>query len=129
MASRNGINVSSIPFEQRHHPCHWRRGKRERLTATDRLVCAVCGAFLGFALWTVGYLIVVSGTMKAAARQAPAAKGAVGPFAMLPPFWWGSSVALGFGLFGAAAGAERMMDGFEKVLRVEGEVARAVNRS
>jgi hypothetical protein len=129
MAARNGVNVSSIRFEQRNHPLDRRRTKRERLTATDRLVCAVCGTFLGFALWTFGYLIFVSGTMKATARQAPAVKGPADPFEKLPPFWWGGSAALGFGLFGAAVGAERMMDGFQRVLRVEGEVARAVNRS
>jgi hypothetical protein len=53
----------------------------------------------------------------------------VDPLAKLPPFWWGGSVALGFAVFGAIVGAERMMDGFEKVLGVEGEFARAVNRS
>jgi hypothetical protein len=129
MPARNGVNISSIPFEQRYQPPDPRRKKRERLTATDRLVCAVCGAFLGFVLWTFGYLILVSGTMKAVARQAPAAKGPVDPLERLPAFWWGGSVALGFALFGAVVGAERMMDGFDKVLRVEGEVARAVNRS
>ena len=129
MAARNGINVSSIPFERRYRPPDPRRRKRERLSVTDRLVCAVCGALLGIVLWTSGYLILVSGTMKAAARQPPPAKGSVDPWDRLPPFWWGGSVALGFALFGAVVGAERMMDGFEKVLRVEGEVANAVNRS
>jgi hypothetical protein len=129
MAARNGINVSSIPFERRYQPPDPRRRRRERLTATDRLVCAVCGAFLGFVLWTFGYLILVSGAMKAAARQAPPAQGPVDPLAKLPPFWWGGPAALGFALFGAVVGAERMMDGFEKALRAEGAVARAVNRS
>lgn len=129
MAARNGINVSSIPFEQRYQPPDPRRRKRERLTAMDRFVCAVAGAFLGFLLWIVAYLILVSGAMKAAARQPPAVNGPVDPFERLPPFWWGSSVALGFGLFGAVVGAERMLDGFEKVLRMEGEAARAVNHT
>ena len=129
MAARNGINVSCIPFEQRYRPPGPSRRKRERLTVMDRLVCAVCGAFLGIVLWTCGYLILVSGTMKAAARQATPAKGWVDPWDKLPPFWWGSSVALGFALFGAVVGAERLMDGFEKALRVEGKVADAVSRS
>jgi hypothetical protein len=129
MAARNAVNVSSIPFEQRSLPPDRRRRTRERLTVTDRLVCAVCGILLGFALWTFGYLILVSGTMKAAVIQVPATKGQVELFEKLPPFWWGGPVALGFGLFGAAVGAERMMDGFERVIGVEGAVARAVNRS
>jgi hypothetical protein len=129
MAVKNGINVSSIPFEQRYQRPDPRRRKRERMTTTDRMVCAAFGALLGFVLWTVGYFILVCGAMKAAARQAPAAKAPVDPLERLPPFWWGGSIALGFSLFGAVVGAERMTDGFEELLRAEGEIARAVNRS
>jgi hypothetical protein len=129
MGARNGTNISSVPFEQRYQPPDPKRRKRERLTTLDRLICAFFGAFLGFVLWTFSYVILVSGTMKAAARQAPAVKGPIDPLEMLPSYWWGGSVAVGFALFGAVVGAERMMDGFEKVLRVEGEFARAVNRS
>jgi|GEM_PF-6346264 len=125
MAARN---VSNIPFEQRFQSPNPRRRKHERLTVTDRLVCAACGAFLGFVIWTVAYLILFSVAIKVAGRQEPAAKVHFEPLEKLPPFWWGSSIALGFSLFGAIVGAERMMDGFEKVIRVEGEVARAVSR-
>lgn len=131
MAVKNGVSVSSIPFEKRYRPHDPRRRKRDPLTATDRLVCAVCGGFLGFVLWTFGYLILISGAMKASARQAAAAHGpaAVDPLDRLPPFWWGGPAALAFALFGTAVGPERMMDGFGRVLDLEGEVARAVNRS
>lgn len=129
MAIRNGTQVDGIPFEQRYQPPGPRRRKHERLTASDRLVCAVLGAFLGFVLWTVGYVIVAYGFLKAAARQDPAVKGPIDPLAGLPPFWWGCPVAAGFALFGAAVGAERLMDRFEKVFEVEGEAARAVDRA
>ncbi len=129
MAARNGINVNNLPFEQRYRTPDPRRKKRESLTAVDRLVCAVCGAFLGSVLWTFGYLMLVSGAMKASARQAPAAKARVDPIDRLPPFWWGGSAAVGFALLGSVVGAERMMDGFDRLLRVELEIGRAVNRS
>jgi hypothetical protein len=129
MAARNGININSIPFEQRYQPPDPKRRKRERLTPIDRLICAFFGAILGFMLWTYGYVILVSKTMKVAARQAHAAKGPIDPLERLPSFWWGGSVATGFALFGAVVGAERMMDGFGKAVRVSAEIARAVNRS
>lgn len=65
---------------------------------------------------------------KAAVRQ-PAAGAVVDPFAILPAFSWGGLVMAGFAIFGAVVGAERMMDAFEMVIRVEGEVAKHVNRS
>lgn len=129
MAVRNGVSVSSIPFEQRYRPPDPRRRRRERLTARDRLECAACGAFLGFLLWTLAYLILVGAAFKAGARLDPKAEVQVDPMDRLPPFWWGGPVLLGFAVFGSAVGAERMMDGFERVLRVECEVAKAVNRS
>ncbi|QEH32720.1 hypothetical protein OJF2_11990 [Aquisphaera giovannonii] len=145
MAVKNGISISSIPFEQRDLPPDPRKRKREPMTAVDRLVCLIIGGFLGFAIWTIAYVILISGAMKASARHHPTittspdqgilAQGAVevprdlDPFDRLPPFWWGSSVALAFGLFGAVVGGERMVDAFERIVRVEGEVARAVNRA
>lgn len=128
MASRNGINVNSIPFEQRC-PRRPRRRNREKLTLTDRFVCAFCGAFLGLLLWTFGYLFLVSAALKASARQPANAQAAVDPIGRLPSFWWGWTVIAGFSLFGASVGPEPMMDGFVNVLRVETEVGRAVSRS
>lgn len=101
------------------------------MTVTDRLVCAVCGGFLGFVLWTFGYLILVSMAMKASARQPPPAQGKVvmDPFDRLPPFWWGASASLSFAVFGSVVGAERMMDCFAWGMDWEGKIAQAVNRS
>jgi len=123
------MNVSSVPFEERYRPPNSRRRKRERLTAVDRLVCGVCGAFLGLVLWTIAYSILLAASLKASTRHAPSVAEAVNPLDRLPPFSWCGPVMLGFALFSAVVGAERMMDGFEKVVRIEGEVARAVNRS
>jgi hypothetical protein len=47
----------------------------------------------------------------------------------LPSFAWVWVPVLAFALLGAVAGAELMLDGFDRVLRVEDEAARAVNRS
>jgi len=63
------------------------------------------------------------GIMRAAARH-PAPGQVVDPIALLPPFGWVGLVSLGFALFGAVVGAERMRDAFEGVLNVEGEIAR-----
>ena len=35
----------------------------------------------------------------------------------LPSLWWGALIALGFGVYGAAAGPEDMMDGFGLIFR------------
>jgi hypothetical protein len=129
LAVRNGISVSSIPFEQRYLPPAPRRRRAEKLTATDRLVCAICGAFLGFVLWVGGYLILVSAALKGAARHGVPDQMTADPFGFLPPFWWGVFVALAFALFGAIVGAERMMDGFGNAVQAEGKVAEALNRS
>jgi hypothetical protein len=134
MAQRNGITPSSIPFERRYRPPAKRR--REHLTATDRLVCAACGAFLGLAIWTFAYLIFMMLSLKvaakagqqaliAAASDPPVAVRPLDPDDLLPPFSWGGAVAAGFALFGA----ERMMDAFEKTVRVEGEIAGHINRA
>jgi hypothetical protein len=80
-------------------------------------------------LWAVGYVIVAYSLLKVAGRPAPAVNGPIDPLAGLPSFWWGCPVAAGFALFSAAMGAERMMDRFEKVLEVEGEAARVVDRA
>jgi uncharacterized membrane protein YeiH len=47
---------------------------------------------------------------------------------MLPAFSWVGLVIAAFAIFGAIVGAERMMDTFEKVVCVEGKVAKHVNR-
>jgi hypothetical protein len=144
MATKNGVGVSKTPFEQRYRPPDPRRRRREVLTWGDRLVCAICGGVLGLVLWTFAYLIliaivlkaVVSDPIPAAGPVAAAPAGAdvapavpVDPWTRLPAFSWGGTVAVAFALFGAVVGAERMLDGFEKVVRVEDEVARAVNES
>jgi hypothetical protein len=123
---------SSIPFEQRYVPPDPRRRKREPMTAADRLVCAICGGLLGLVIWSFFYWILLMGAMKASAKaniRDPAAAPAVDPFAMLPSFAWGGLVAACFGIYGTVVGAERMLDRFEKVIRIEGEVAKHVNRS
>ena len=94
----------------------------------DRFVCAVTGGFLGFVIWSFGYLIVLAALTKAAARQV-AAGPIINPFDKLPAFSWGGLVVAGFAVFGTVVGAERMMDAFEKVVRVEGKVAEHINRS
>jgi hypothetical protein len=114
---------SSIPFEQRYRPPDPRSRRRERLTRTDRVVCAITGGFLGFVLWTVGYLLMLLAFFKAAARQ-PAAVPPIDPFDWLPSYSWGFLAAAGFAAFGAVVGAERMMDGFVAVLGVEGMFAK-----
>jgi hypothetical protein len=119
---------STIPFEQRYRPPDPKRRRRERLTRVDRLVCAVAGGFLGFVIWSFGYTILLLIMMKAAARQL-AAGPVIDPFDKLPPFSWGCLVVMGFAIFGAVVGAERMMDAFEKVVHFEGKVAEHVNQS
>ena len=128
MAARNGININSLPFEQRCPPPDRRRKKRDKLTTKDRAVCAFCGAFLGLFLWVVAYVIFFMAVIRVVAKHAQDAEKMIDPVDLLPPFWWGSGVVLGFALFGAWVGAERMMDGFEAVLRAEGVAARAANR-
>jgi hypothetical protein len=49
MAARNGIHVSSVPFELRYRAPDPRR-RCERLTGTDRLSCAGFVALLGLVL-------------------------------------------------------------------------------
>jgi hypothetical protein len=139
MAMRNAVGVSRIPFEQRYRPPDPRRRRREKLTWGDRLVCAICGGILGLFVWMFAYLILIVAAMKATVRQpapvaAPVAAVAappapVDPFSRLPAFSWGGTVVVGFALFGAVAGAERMLDGFEKVVRVEDQAWQAVNES
>jgi hypothetical protein len=109
------------------------------LTRGDRLVCAICGGVLGLVLWSFAYVILIMAAMKVASRSpvpaaAPAAVGAaaaapIDPFGRLPAFSWGGTVVVGFAIFGAIAGPDRMIDGFMNVLRVEGEFSRAVGRS
>jgi hypothetical protein len=139
MAMRNGVSVSSVPFEQRYRPPDPKRRRREVLTRGDRLVCGICGGVLGLFLWTFAYFILITGAMKAAARNpvpaaASAAVGAaaaapIDPFSRLPAFSWGGTVVVGFAIFGAIVGPDRMIDGFMNVLRVENEVSRAAGRS
>jgi hypothetical protein len=120
-------SVNNIPFEQRCNPP--RRRKREPMTKVDRLVCAICGSLLGLFLWTTSYLLVASLAMRATARH-PAPNGAMAdPSDLLPPFWWGGVPALLFAGYGTAVGAERMLDGFEKILSLQGKIADALNRS
>jgi hypothetical protein len=126
MAYRNGVIPSSIPFEQRCQPP--KRRKREPMTKIDRLVCAICGSVLGLFLWTTSYMILFSMVMRAGARH-PAAASKADPADLLPPFWWGATVAVAFAGYGTVVGAERMMDGFEKAVHVQGKVADAINRS
>jgi phosphate-selective porin len=75
--------------------------------------------------------------MKAAARNPNPATVAVDaamaspvdPFDRLPAFSWGGTVVVGFAIFGAVVGPDRMIDGFMNVLKVEGEISRAASRS
>jgi hypothetical protein len=129
MSQRNGIIPSSIPFEQRYQPPDRNGGGRPNVLPPLIDWCARFAALSwGLSLWTFGYLIMLSRTMKAAARQ-PAAGRGIDPSERLPSFAWGGPVALGFAIFGAVVGPELMMDGFDKALHVEGEVARGVARS
>jgi hypothetical protein len=126
MAYRNGMIPSSIPFEQRYQPP--RRRTREPMTRTDRLVCAVCGSLLGLFLWTTSYMLVFSVVIRAGAKH-PEAAAKADPMDLLPPYWWGAAFAAGFAGYGTAVGAERMMDGFEKCVRIQGKIAEAISRS
>jgi hypothetical protein len=120
-------SVNNTPFEQRYHAP--RRRKREPMTMTDRLICAICGSLLGLFLWTTGYLVLATLAMKAVARHPVPNAAMSDPSDLLPPFWWGGVPALLFAGYGTAFGAERMLDGFEKILSVQGKIADAVNRA
>ena len=57
--------------------------------------------------------------MKAASRQPDnvAVNAPVDPIDWLPPYWWGIVPSIAFAGFGTLFGAERMLDGFEVVLK------------
>lgn len=124
MAPKGGITPSGTPYEKRHRPSDTRKRKQQdALTLSDRLVCALCGGILGFALWTDGYFVLMYASARTSGRVITR-QAEIGrpndPAAWLPPFAWGYLVAAGCASFGAAVGPERMMDGFEKVMRTLG---------
>jgi hypothetical protein len=131
MASRNGIGINNLPFEQRCPPPKPR--KPELLTRQDRFVLALCGSFLGLFLWTAGYVILCSMAMKAGARiaarpQAALAAPIIDPMDRLPPYWWGAYPAFAFACYGSIVGAERMMDSFQTIMRWLSKFAEAASR-
>ncbi len=105
------------------------RRRREPLTAGDRLVCAGCGALMGLTLWTFLYGVLFLGAVMIQSRPDVAARIAAGqasatPWDVVPSYWyWGGLCAAAFALFGALAGPERMMDGFETVSQHESDCA------
>jgi hypothetical protein len=119
--------VSSIPFEQRYRPPDPRRRKRERLTKTDRFVCGFMGGLLGFGLWVMQFMIWLMVLVKAAPKR-PGKVPPVDPFDLLPPLHTSLYPAAALGLFGLIVGPERMMDVFEKVVRILGKCAEAMSR-
>lgn len=125
------MSISNEPFENRCPPP--RRRRPERLTRADRFVLALFGGLLGMVSWILLYAIIAMAAFKAEAKLAaraqpedPAATNA--PIDRIPAYWWGFCPALAFAGYGSIVGAERMMDGFDRVLRGLGELARAAGR-
>lgn len=108
---------SQQPFRPRNQPDRSRKRKSEQLTVGDRLICGLCGAALGFVLWTMAYFLILTGTARASIRNADLAGAADWP----PPYGtWGGTIAVGFAAFGMLVGPERMMNGFEAIARLLG---------
>lgn len=144
----HGINVSSIPFEQRPTPPSLVRHEARRLSVMDRFVCATFGIVFGSIIWFLLYLTLLFGAMKAEAKaerlraeepRAVAARPNPGPppkpeakplrFEDRVPFSYGVWFVLGFAIFGALGGPDRLLNGFTNSLRCNAEVSRAVHRA
>ncbi|WP_435017861.1 hypothetical protein TA3x_005481 [Tundrisphaera sp. TA3] len=104
------------------------------MTRGDRLVLALCGSLLGLISWSTLYLILFLNGLKVAAKvaaQVPQMPPVppIDPMPGLPSYWWGAWPALAFAGYGSLAGAERMMDAFEWVMKQLGEFARIASRN